>query len=225
MERRAKERLIGAAILVVLIVLIVPELLSGPKPEPVAAKLPQLPAAASSPEPTRTVTVDLATSKAPAVVDSEVGTLAASAPPAASATAASALPEREADNDPAPATAGAPTAGATVGAPPVVMPQPAPAPVESALQSPISEPGTAHGKVAHTGGWAVQLGSFASHDNADKLVHQLKTQGFAAYMLSGGSGTATRHRVRVGPFADRDNAERAAAKLKALGHTSSLVPP
>ena len=32
MDRRVKERLIGASILVVLIVLIVPELLSGPKP-------------------------------------------------------------------------------------------------------------------------------------------------------------------------------------------------
>ena len=32
MDRRVKERLIGATILVALIVLIVPELLSGPKP-------------------------------------------------------------------------------------------------------------------------------------------------------------------------------------------------
>jgi DedD protein len=214
MERRAKERLIGASILVVLIVLIVPELLSGPKPEAPPAKLPQLPAAASSAEPTRTVTVDLATSKAPAAVDSEASAPAASAPPAAgAASAATAIPEREPDIAP-------PT-----DAPPAVVPQPARAPVESAVQSPISEAGTAHGKVTHAGGWAVQLGSFASHDNADKLARQLKAQGFAVYMLSGGSGASTRHRVRVGPFADRDNAERAAAKLKALGQAPSLVPP
>ena len=37
MDRRVKERLIGASILVVLVVLIVPELLSGPAPAPVPA--------------------------------------------------------------------------------------------------------------------------------------------------------------------------------------------
>ena len=58
MDRRVKERLIGATILVALIVLIVPELLSGPKPAPVA------PLAAGLPSSTRNVSVNLATSKA-----------------------------------------------------------------------------------------------------------------------------------------------------------------
>src|SRR5580704_3009381 len=58
MDRRVKERLIGATILVALIVLIVPELLSGPKPAPVP------PLAAGLPSPTRSVSVNLATSKA-----------------------------------------------------------------------------------------------------------------------------------------------------------------
>ena len=63
MDRRVKERLVGASILVVLIVLIVPELLSGPPgpaPVPVGPRLP-----VSAPEPVRNITVDLATSKAP----------------------------------------------------------------------------------------------------------------------------------------------------------------
>jgi DedD protein len=60
MDRRVKERLIGASILVVLIVLVVPELLSGPKLAP--SPQPMLPAAAAS-EPNRTVMVDLSTSK------------------------------------------------------------------------------------------------------------------------------------------------------------------
>jgi len=33
-----------------------------------------------------------------------------------------------------------------------------------------------------------QLGSFASHDNADRLLRQLKAQGFSAFALPGGSG-------------------------------------
>ena len=40
MDRRVKERLVGASILVVLIVLIVPELLSGPAPAPVGPRPP-----------------------------------------------------------------------------------------------------------------------------------------------------------------------------------------
>jgi DedD protein len=73
--------------------------------------------------------------------------------------------------------------------------------------------------------WAVQLGSFASHANADKLVHQLKAQGFSVYVVSGGSGPHLRYRVRIGPMADRGAATQALAKLKAVGQSGSLVPP
>ena len=59
MDRRLKERLAGATILVVLIVLIVPELLSGPK-----RAVPARPSPSSATEPVRNVTVDLATNKA-----------------------------------------------------------------------------------------------------------------------------------------------------------------
>src|SRR5271156_1426651 len=64
MERRVKERLIGATLLVVLIVLIVPEMLSGPKPpsaKPLTVGLPT-----SIATPTRSVSVDRAPSRAPA---------------------------------------------------------------------------------------------------------------------------------------------------------------
>ena len=61
MDRRVKERLVGATILVVLIILIVPELLSGPKARVTPV---QPPSAAGSVEAVRNVTVDLATSKA-----------------------------------------------------------------------------------------------------------------------------------------------------------------
>ncbi len=86
--------------------------------------------------------------------------------------------------------------------PPLEPPPPAPTSVSPA-------------RVGH--GWAVQLGSFASRANADKLTRQLKSQGFAAYELSGGSGTSARYRVRVGPMADRNAAAQTAAKLKTLG--------
>jgi DedD protein len=189
MDRRVKERLIGASILVALVVLVVPELLSGPKPN--AGPAPALPAAA--PDPIRNVTVDLTTSKAPANAEVEPS----AAPPAAAPAA-----------ETGPALAPASPARA---APPAH-----PAPVESAASSPTLN---AHGS------WSVQLGSFASRANADNLSRQVKGQGFAVFVLAGGSGTSLRYRVRVGPLADRESAERTAAKLKSLGHVGSLVAP
>jgi DedD protein len=200
MERRVKERLIGASILVALIVLVVPELLSGPKPAARPATLPAtLPATA--PEPTRNVTVDLATSKAPANPD--VDAAAPSAPASASPSTA-----------PAPATPGVATPGVATPAPQAPTPQ-APAPVESSAPPPISS----------RAAWAVQLGSFANRPNADKLARQLKGQGFSVYVVTGGSAASVRYRVRIGPLADRGSAERTVTKLKSIGHASSLVAP
>jgi DedD protein len=111
MDRRVKERLIGASILVVLIVLVVPELLSGPKLAP--SPQPMLPAAAAS-ELNRTVLVDLSTSK-PATASEPAE------PPSQPASAATVPPP-----DPTPT----PTA-------PAAKPTHAPA-VESVAAPPIS---------------------------------------------------------------------------------------
>jgi DedD protein len=205
MERRVKERLIGASILVALIVLVVPELLSGPKPAARPATLPAtLPATA--PEPTRNVTVDLATSKAPANPD--VDAAAPSAPASASPSTA-----------PAPATPGVATPAPQAPTPQAPTPQAptpqTPAPVESSAPPPISS----------RAAWAVQLGSFANRPNADKLARQLKGQGFSVYVVTGGSAASVRYRVRIGPLADRGSAERTVTKLKSIGHASSLVAP
>jgi DedD protein len=227
MDRRVKERLVGASILVVLIVLVVPELLSGPATGPVNARLP-----VSAPEPVRNITVDLATSKPPEPV---VEPPPASSAPAAGATlAAGAIPApgaTSASGAAAPPVSPAGTGDADEGAhgaPPAALPPatapPAAPPLETATPSPTSS--TTAAKAALSGhGWAVQLGSFASRANADKLVRQLKAQGFGVYVLSGGSGAAARYRVRVGPLADRNVASQTAAKLKASGHIGSLVAP
>jgi DedD protein len=203
MDRRVKERLIGASILVALIVLVVPELLSGPKTAQPAQ--PSLPAAA--PEPNRTVTVDLSTSKSPANTDSE--------PPADAASAASAA--STAPTAPAASPIVVPLSDATPSAAqPAKLPATRAPAVESAAPRPIS---STHGT------WSVQLGSFASRANADNLTRQMKGQGLPAFVLEGGSASSVRYRVRIGPLPDRESAERMAAKLKTLGHVSSLVAP
>ena len=184
MDRRVKERLVGASILAALIVLVVPEFLSGPVPAPTALKQPAL-----QPEPVRNITVDL----------DPLVAAASSAPPAETRSAA---------------------AASAAGTPPATPS----ARLETAPPAPTT-PTTAAKPVTSAGAWAVQLGSFASRANADKLMRQLKSQGFAVYVAPGGSGASVRYRVRVGPMADRTAAAQAVSKLKSLGHTASFVPP
>ena len=224
MDRRVKERLVGASILVVLIVLIVPELLSGPANGPAAARMP-----VSAPEPVRNVTVDLATSKAPEPVVEPApasstqtqGAHGAAENPAAAASVGEAASAAGAAN---PAAANSDAAAGTGNAEGSAhVPPPAAPPLETGTQPPTSKTTVRPAAPGH--GWTVQLGSFASRANADKLVRQLRAQGFGVYMLSGGSGAAARYRVRVGPLADRNAATQAAAKLRSSGHEGSLVPP
>jgi len=207
MDRRVKERLIGASILVALIVLVVPELLSGPKTA-VPSTTPPSMFPANAPEPTRNVTLDLATSKAPA--NSEADPAETQGSPASAVSAAKGGEASPAAPPPASTGAGSSSTAAPASAAPTVT-----TPVETAVPSPISA----------RANWAVQLGSFASRANADNLSRQLKAQGFSVYVLPGGSGASVRYRVRVGPLADRDAAERTAGKLKSIGHVSSLVAP
>jgi DedD protein len=255
MDRRVKERLVGATILVVLIVLIVPELLSGPK---VRVTPVQPPPAAGPAEAVRNVTVDLATSKATPADN----TPASAAPPADSTTATGAPASGDAasgsaasgdatapgeapiaESAPGEADAGAPALTSrlnrTKGNPTIATlkaQQPAhaaepelesePSTPKSAAQASKAGNANAAGPVgASNRHWAVQLGSFASRTNAERLVRQRKPHDASLYVSSSGKGTSLRYRVRIGPLADRDAAERMVAKLKREGQSASLVPP
>src|SRR5882724_8490478 len=251
MDRRVKERLVGATILVVLIVLIVPELLSGPKTR--VAPVPQ-PSAAGPAEAVRNVTVDLATNKA---APAENTAASAASPPAESAPAAGAAVSGDAASGDAAAPGEAHPAESAPGetaaevpavtgpanraaAPPTIATLKAQQPAHSAEPELESEPSTprsapqasrpgnsnaaaAVGAANHH--WAVQLGSFASRANAERLVHQLKSRDASLYVSSSGKGASVRYRVRVGPLADRDAAERVVAKLKKEGRPASVVAP
>ena len=182
--------------MVAIIVLIVPELLSGPTPSPVIARPP-----VSTPEPVRNITVDLAPGKTPT--------------PAAESAASNARPPEAASGIP-PGGNAAGGAAASGAAPSVRLETAAPPPTSAAAAAKPTTAGRA---------WAVQLGSFASRDNADKLLRQLRAQGFSVFMLSGGSGPSLRYRVRIGPMADRGAAAQEVAKLQSLGHAATVVPP
>jgi DedD protein len=178
-DTQAKERLTGAVILVALLVLLVPELLSGPGP-----KLAQVVAIPSEEPPLRSYTVELGDeARAHHTTDLSPSTVAgappqATAPPVKDATAAVVRPPQ-----------------------PESVPEPPP-----------------------VTGWMVQLGSFSGRTNAERLVRDLKTQGFAAFVTESVSGGHKLYRVRVGPVADRATVQTIAAKLRAAGHPGSLTP-
>jgi DedD protein len=214
MDRRVKERLVGATILAVLIVLIVPELLSGPKPNGAVPTPSSVPGPA---EPLRNVTVDLATSKATPADETSASAAAVATPSGPAGTAGS---EAAAGSD----AATGPDGPTIV----TLKAQPA-AHADGAKPDASSEPAAPRPPAAPTPApgrrWEVQLGSFASRPNADKLVRQLKAEDPSLHVSSSGKGAALRYRVRIGPLEDRESAERVMTRMRKEGRSASLVPP
>jgi len=62
--------------------------------------------------------------------------------------------------------------------------------------------------------WVVQVGSFSSSDNADKLVERLRGDGLSAYKEAVSSSGSTIYRVRVGPYVEREEAIRVDARVR-----------
>jgi len=198
-----KERLTGAIILVALIVLLVPELLTGP-----VRSAPRGYAVASSAEepPLRSYTIKLTDEAHPrsaAVHSGPEQPAPLTTPPAPSADTSAAQPSA---HEPPSTTAPPPTAA--VGATQASHGEGAPAPPSA----------TAEG----SGGYVVQLGSFANRANADRLARQVRSQGFPVSVSRGTSGRL--YRVRVGPAHDRAAASELVQQLHARGHSGAIVP-
>lgn len=70
----------------------------------------------------------------------------------------------------------------------------------------------------------VQLGVFASRENAEHLAQQMRGKGFKA-SVSDVTGSSRRlYRVRVGPAADRAAAQELQGRLRAAGRAGTVVP-
>jgi DedD protein len=96
---------------------------------------------------------------------------------------------------------------------PEVKPEP-----ERKSATPVQAAGSA------TGMWAVQLGSFANQQNAERLAADLRKQGFAAFLSQLSTASGQLHRVRIGPQKDREAAEAMAARLQKAGHKGKVLP-
>jgi DedD protein len=97
-------------------------------------------------------------------------------------------------------------------------------PASSAVRrSADSTPKPAATRTAPSKGWAVQLGVFASRDNADRLSKQLKGKGYPVTVNEISGNGKRLWRVRVGPEAGRPAADALRAKLRAEGHKGATV--
>ncbi len=238
-----KERLTGAIILVVLIVLLVPELLSGPKGR---ATQPATGAPASSEEPPlRSYTINLGDdSHSRTAVDGGSGpampqpsapdqptSTAADIPPAATPEVPSQAAQQAPESAPPKAAAAGEAAHPQEVTPAAPMPSP-PVPPHTQAKSHAQEAHTAPGahtvteaRAAKATGWAVQLGVFASRENAERLASEVRAKGFKASVSPVTSGGRKLFRVRVGPTTDRAAAQELQAKLKAAGRPGGTVVP
>ena len=61
--------------------------------------------------------------------------------------------------------------------------------------------------------WMVQVGSFSSQDNANKIVEQLRKAGYDTHLETAQVKNRKVFRVRVGPEIDRNNADRIAKEV------------
>ena len=195
MDRALKERIIGAAVLVLIVVLVVPVFLDGP-PEEGEIVSERVPLPGQAEQDTKTVVLDRdRNSPVPTGETSESPATTPRPQPAPAQTTA--LPEPE------------PEPAETREAPEPVVEETAPQPSVDA---------------SSTGMWAVQLGSFGNADNAERLAADLRSQGHAAFLSQVSTEAGQRHRVRIGPQKDRASADAVAAKLRAAGHDVKVLP-
>jgi cell division septation protein DedD len=212
MEHRLKVRLTGAAILVALVVLLVPEMFRGERNRGATPS-----AGAADGPPVRAYTIELNGRSATPLQN-------ASAPTSTGPTSAEGLaaPTSPAASTPSPPPASAPPAAETrtaESAPPV---QPAPsAPAAASKPAPAAMPSA--NREGSAGRWTVQLGLFAKHENAERLVKEAEAKGFTVEVSSPDSHGL--YRVHTAATGDRARAVALQQQLKAQGFAANVMAP
>jgi cell division septation protein DedD len=213
MDRQLLERMIGAGVLLVVLVLIAPAILDGQRDNGIAsysdngpddrASVTGIPLPAAPAPQLRTHTI---------VLDREPG-----GPPVA----------RPVD---APSVVAEPETVVKTGEPvakPAAKPDVVAAPAKSAQATVAVK--TAKKEVkpkpveVPASGWSVQLGSFTERPNAERLAGEVTSRGFTAYLEPLKQSGKTYYRVRVGPRNTRDQAAELAGGLSKAGYTGQVI--
>jgi len=215
LKKRARRRLVGAAALALLAVIVLPMVMDRePRPPSqdiqvripsqdstgLAAKvLPGKPVATPMPAPEpKPVVVAVAEQKPEAQAKPEpVPTIAVAAPAVAKAASPTPPPVKSSVPEKKTATTAIPAAKIAVDAKPAS---------EASAQ------------------WVVQLGAYKEAGNVKLLLAKLKGVGVPAYTEKFDSPQGARTRVRAGPFASQDAAEKARSRIKIIGVDGPVAP-
>lgn len=248
MRKRARHRLIGAAVLVLLGVIGFP-LLFDSQPRPIAVDIP-----IEIPDKAKVAPLGAPKVAASGATPSQVsGGVIAGATPVASAPA---KPEAKPEAKPAPKAEAKPETIITEAKPaPKPEPKPAakpeakpepkpeakPAPKPAEAEKPAAKPSEAakaqallDGKPvadkpaekkpdAAEGRYVVQVGAYVEAAKLRDARQKVESLGFKTYTQVVGAKDAQRTRVRVGPFANKAEAQKAADKIKKLSLPAAIL--
>lgn len=203
MRTRARNRLIGAATLVLIGVVGFP-LLFDSQPRPIDVNI-----AIDIPDKAKVAPLSAASAASPAKAEAAVA--AASVAPAASA-------EQEVVVAPA-AKPAAPAPAAVVAAAPAVVAAQEAAKAQTLLEGKTPAAGASSALVRYT----VQVGAFADVQKAREARHTLEKAGLKTYTQVVNGADGRRIRVRVGPWTDKAEADKAVAKIKSLNLSAQLL--
>jgi DedD protein len=205
MEEGSKRRLVGTAVVVVLLVIFLPMLL---EEEPVNAlpdadlqipprPQPEGPGAGEAPSEPLAETADLPVTPELPPPDSYEGLGSVEYDDLSEADVAE--PEEESSSAQRP-----PPPSEVVAEPPGAEPEPAPRErVEATAMQAQRGPG-----------WVLQVSSLREERRARTLERQLQSEGFPVFIERAVVGGKTYHRVRIGPRNERSDIERLAASVK-----------
>ncbi|MCW5259625.1 SPOR domain-containing protein [Verminephrobacter eiseniae] len=224
MRRRARHRLIGAAVLVLAGVIGFP-LLFDTQPRPIAVDIPieipdrnkvaplVVPAPAAQTPSTQVPVAQTLPVQTPAVPPT---------PPDATANGPADGQERLPGARSAAASKPAHTAVTAPAAAP--RPTPKPARADDAARALALLEGRSPGpEAAAQERFIVQVGAFADADKARDVRARMERAGLKTYTQVVDTKDGKRTRVRVGPYASRAEADKAAARIKALDLSASIL--
>lgn len=200
MDRQLLERLIGAGVLVVALVIVVPAILDGDSDGDVDRE-PDASATVNEPRRTHTIRLDQSAERPPVAREREpVKPSAVTSPkPAGAIVSQPVMPEAPAPVSPKPDAKASPESSSA----------PEPLSVE-----PVS--------VRETG-WVVQLGSFSSKQNARRLADEISRHDFSVFLTPLDRSGKILYRVRVGPRDTRAQAAELAGRLAKLGYSGQVT--
>lgn len=226
-RRRARQRLMGATVLVVLAVIGLPMLFDS-QPRPIPVDIPidipdrnkaAAPKAEAKPEarPAEKA-AEKAADKAPEKPAEKVAEV-----PAEKAVA----PKAETKADVKPEVKPEPKADTKAQAKPEPVAEPKPAAKEPARDDGTRALALLEGRGSSTDPadtrFVVQVGAYAEADKAREVRLRLERAGLKTYTHVAETKEGKRIRVRLGPFSQRADAERAASKVKGLGLDASVL--